>query len=247
MLCEYTALATRRGFRSISTDDLIILIRYNKAKISRLRHFLQQKDVRRSVKDNSDDKGGDIIVDIGASDADLVTRIIASGGPTIETGKKAKYTKVDLVQDMQFFFNKNIPIRDDIKDKEEEEINYATLQRLKNADKRTKNITRKEYVYQSNYRQASFTFRKGKRFKEQARFGIITDSRLNNDIINILGFLIFKIVQILTKEALRVKDAEDLYKKEIEGELQNRIKRKRESSLFNPLKEARGLVQLSYV
>ena len=247
MLRECTALATRRGSRSISTDDLMMLIRHDKAKISRLRHFLQWKDVRRSVKDNSDDKGGDAAADIGAGDADLATGIVASGGPTAETGKKAKRAKVDLVWDVQSFFNENVPARDDVEDEEEEEMNYATLQRLKNADERTKNMTREEYVHWSDCRQASFTFRKGKRFKEWAGFGVITDSKPNDDIIDILGFLTFEIVQTLTEEALRVKDAEDLYKKETGGEPQNRMKRKRESGLFDPPEEAREPVQPSHV
>ena len=247
MLRECTALATRRGSRSISTDDLMMLIRHDKAKISRLRHFLQWKDVRRSVKDNSDDKGGDAAADIGAGDADLATGIVAGGGPTVETGKKAKRAKVDLVWDVQSFFNENVPARDDVEDEEEEEMNYATLQRLKNADERTKNMTREEYVHWSDCRQASFTFRKGKRFKEWAGFGIITDSKPNDDIIDILGFLTFEIVQTLTEEALKVKDAEDLYKKETGGEPQNRMKRKRESGLFDPPEEAREPVQPSHV
>ena len=247
MLRECTALATRRGSRSISTDDLMMLIRHDKAKISRLRHFLQWKDVRRSVKDNSDDKGGDAAADIGAGDADLATGIVAGSGPTVETGKKAKRAKVDLVWDVQSFFNENVPARDDVEDEEEEEMNYATLQRLKNADERTKNMTREEYVHWSDCRQASFTFRKGKRFKEWAGFGVITDSKPNDDIIDILGFLTFEIVQTLTEEALKVKDAEDLYKKETGGEPQNRMKRKRESGLFDPPEEAREPVQPSHV
>ncbi|OCK79394.1 TFIID-18kDa-domain-containing protein [Lepidopterella palustris CBS 459.81] len=246
MLRECTALATRRGSRSISTDDLMMLIRHDKAKISRLRHFLQWKDVRRSVKDNSDDKGGDAGADIGAGEADLATGIVAGSGPAVETGKKAKRAKVDLVWDVQSFFNENVPARDDVEDEEEEEMNYATLQRLKNADERTKNMTREEYVHWSDCRQASFTFRKGKRFKEWAGFGIITDSKPNDDIIDILGFLTFEIVQTLTEEALKVKDAEDLYKKETGGE-QNRRKRKRESGLFDPPEEAREPVQPGHV
>src|SRR5690348_16180559 len=37
MLRECSVLATRRGSRSISTDDLMMLIRHDRAKISRLR------------------------------------------------------------------------------------------------------------------------------------------------------------------------------------------------------------------
>jgi transcription initiation protein SPT3 len=78
MLRECTILATRRGSKSISTDDLFMLIRHDRAKISRLRHFLQWKDVRRSVKD-SDDKGGDAGADVGAGDADIAAGVVGPG------------------------------------------------------------------------------------------------------------------------------------------------------------------------
>jgi transcription initiation protein SPT3 len=238
MLRECTALATRRGSKSISTDDLFMLIRHDRAKISRLRHFLQWKDVRRSVKD-SDDKGGD---------ADIAAGVVGpgGGGAPVDASKKAKRAKVDLVWDVHSFFTEFPPQKDDVEDEEEEEMNYATLQRLKNADERTKNMTREEYVHWSDCRQASFTYRKGKRFKEWAGFGLITDSKPSDDIIDILGFLTFEIVQTLTEEALKVKDAEDQYKKEHGGE-QNRLKRKRERGLFDPPEEARESVQPSHV
>ncbi|KAI0610083.1 Transcription factor spt3 [Pyrenophora tritici-repentis] len=216
MLRECTALATRRGSKSISTDDLFMLIRHDRAKISRLRHFLQWKDVRRSVKD-SDDKGGDAGADVGAGDADIAAGVVGAGGPgaaPVDASKKAKRAKVDLVWD--------------------------------NADERTKNMTREEYVHWSDCRQASFTYRKGKRFKEWAGFGLITDSKPSDDIIDILGFLTFEIVQTLTEEALKVKDAEDLYKKNHGGE-QNRLKRKRERGPFDAPEEAREPVQPSHV
>lgn len=92
-------------------------------------------------------------------------------------------------------------------------MNTATLLRLKNADERTRDMTREEYVHYSECRQASFTFRKGKRFREWAGFGVVTDSKPNDDIVDILGFLTFEIVQTLTEEALRVKAAEDLWLK----------------------------------
>ena len=125
MLRECTALATRRGSKSISTDDLFMLIRHDRAKISRLRHFLQWKDVRRSVKD-SDDKGGDAGADVGAGDADIAAGVVGagsgpSGGP--DAGKKAKRAKVDLVWDIQSFFTEFPPQKDDVEDEEEEEMN----------------------------------------------------------------------------------------------------------------------------
>ena len=113
---------------------------------------------------------------------------------------------------MHSYFSESVPERDDDDepaDEEEEEQNEATLARLASADERTRGMTRDEYVYWSDCRQASFTFRKGKRFKEWAGFGVVTDSKPNDDIVDILGFLTYEIVQTLTEEALRVKEAED--------------------------------------
>jgi transcription initiation protein SPT3 len=221
----------------------MMLIRHDKAKISRLRTFLQWKDVRKNVKDSEDKTGGDA-ADLGA-EADIPG--VGATGPDMT--KKAKRAKVELVWDVPSYFSEIVPARDDVEDEEEEEMNFATLQRLRNADERTKNMTREEYVHWSDCRQASFTFRKGKRFREWAGFGVITDSKPNDDIIDILGFLTFEIVQTLTEEALKVKDAEDLYKKStgLSGEDNQTRKRKRERGLFDQPEEAREPVQPSHV
>ncbi|KAF2688020.1 transcription factor spt3 [Lentithecium fluviatile CBS 122367] len=246
MLRECTVLATRRGSKSISTDDLFMLIRHDRAKISRLRHFLQWKDVRRSVKD-SDDKDAGAGGDVGEAGVDVAgAGPVQGGGGGVDAGKKAKRAKVDLVWDVQSFFAEIPPFTDDVEDEEEEEMNFATLQRLKNADERTKHMTREEYVHWSDCRQASFTYRKGKRFKEWAGFGLITDSKPSDDIIDILGFLTFEIVQTLTEEALKVKAAEDISKK-AGGMDKSRLKRKRERGLFDPPEEAREPVQPGHV
>lgn len=225
----------------------MMLIRHDKAKVSRLRTFLQWKDVRRNLKDSEDKPGGDA-ADLGAGDEALGAGIVGGGGPAVETGKKGnKRAKVDLVWDVQSYFNEIPPPRDDDEpDEEDAEMSLATLQRLANADERTKNMTREEYVHWSDCRQASFTFRKGKRFKEWAGFGVITDGKPNDDIIDILGFLTFEIVQTLTEEALKVKGAEDLYKKNTGGDTKSR-KRKRECGLFDPPEEAREPVTPAHV
>lgn len=181
-LRQCTEQASRRGSRSISTDDLIFLIRHDQAKVSRLRTFLSWKDVRKNVKD-SDEKGGD--ADLGAGDEAGG----AAAGPVVDTAKKNKKAKVGLPWEVPSLYNQEVPEREDEEDEDEEEMNYATLQRLNKADERTKAMTKEEYVTWSEYRQASFTFRKGKRFKEWAGFGVVTDSKPNDDIVDILGFL----------------------------------------------------------
>src|ERR1700677_623303 len=135
----------------------------------------------------------------------------AGPGDNKKTAPANKKAKLILPWEVQSYFSETVPEREDEEEnEEEEEQNEATLARLASADERTKNMSREDYMNWSECRQASFTFRKGKRFKEWAGFGIVTDSKPNDDIVDILGFLTFEIVQTLTEEALRVKAAEDL-------------------------------------
>ncbi|KAI9741422.1 MAG: Transcription initiation protein spt3 [Claussenomyces sp. TS43310] len=233
-----TENASRRGVKSITTDDLIFLIRHDSAKVSRLRTFLSWKDVRKNVKE-TDDKGGE--ADIGAGEEPAV----AGAGPVGPDAKKNKKAKVGLPWEVPSLYSQEVPERDDEEDEDEEELNYATLQRLKKADERTKAMTKEEYVTWSEYRQASFTFRKGKRFKEWAGFGVVTESKPNDDIVDILGFLTFEIVQTLTEEALKIKENEDLYKAKTGTD--DSKKRKRENGLFDPPSEGRTPVGSSHI
>lgn len=50
-------LATRRGARFLTAEDLIFLIRHDKGKVNRLRTYLSWKDVRKHAKD---DQGGGV-------------------------------------------------------------------------------------------------------------------------------------------------------------------------------------------
>lgn len=245
-LKECTILATRRGSRSIATDDLMMLIRHDKPKLARLRHFLQWKDVRKNVKE-ADDRGADAGADVGGGE-DLGAVAAGPAGPTVEM-KKNKKARVDLVWDVPSFFSEQVPPRDDEEDEEEEEMNLATLQRLKYADERTKDMSKEDYMHWSECRQASFTFRKGRRFRDWAGFGVITDAKPNDDIIDILGFLTFEIVQTLTEEALKVKDAEDLWKKRNGKDTKNgnAKKRQREPGLFDWPDEEREPVQAAHI
>jgi len=236
-----TENAARRGSKSIATDDLIFLIRHDQAKVSRLRTFLSWKDVRKNVRD-SDDKGGE--ADIGTGDEPVGA--VAGPGPVGDATKKNKKAKVGLPWEVPSLYNQGVPEREDEEDEDEEDMNYATLQRLRKADERTKAMTKEEYVTWSEYRQASFTFRKGKRFKEWAGFGVVTDSKPNDDIVDILGFLTFEIVQTLTEEALKIKEQEDLYK-EKNGVEEQGNKRKAPSGLFDPPSEGKTPVEPRHI
>ncbi|KAK4176914.1 transcription initiation factor IID, 18kD subunit-domain-containing protein [Triangularia setosa] len=243
-----TELAARRGARAITINDLIFQIRDDAPKVSRLRTFLSWKDVRKNVKD-SDDKGGE--GDLGAGE-DPVGGVVP-GGPVDDTAKKNKKAKVGLPWEPSSYFAVEVPEREDEEDEEEEEMNHITLQRLRKADERTKAMTREEYVTWSEFRQASFTYRKGKRFREWAGFGIVTDSKPSDDIVDILGFLTFEMVQTLTEEALKIKENEDQHRERTGGgeAAGNAAAKKRKmggvGGLFDPPSEGRTPVEPRHI
>ncbi|KXX83335.1 SAGA complex subunit spt3 [Madurella mycetomatis] len=238
ILKNCTELAARRGSRSININDLIFQIRDDPAKVSRLRTFLSWKDVRKNVKD-SDDKGGE---DLGAAE-DPVGGV---AGPVDDTAKKNKKARVGLPWEPASFYPVEVPEREDEEDEEEEEMNYITLQRLRKADERTKAMTKEEYVTWSEFRQASFTYRKGKRFREWAGFGVVTDSKPTDDVVDILGFLTFEMVQTLTEEALKIKENEDMYR-ERTGENPKKRKTPGGRGLFDPPSEGRTPVEPRHI
>jgi transcription initiation protein SPT3 len=241
-----TELAARRGSRSITINDLIFQIRDDAPKVSRLRTFLSWKDVRKSAKD-SDEKGGDAGDLVGGDDPSAGGAMLP-GGPVEEAAKKNKRAKVKLPWEPTSYYSQEVPERDDEEDEEEEEMNYITLQRLRKADERTKVMTREEYVTWSEYRQASFTYRKGKRFREWAGFGIVTDSKPSDDIVDILGFLTFEMVQTLTEEALKIKEQEDLWKERSGPDAAGSKKRKlAQAGLFDPPSEGKTPVESRHI
>lgn len=220
-------------------------IRHDKPKVSRLKTFLSWKDVRKNVKDSDDKGGGGDAGEIDMDNADGNQGTTGAGGPAPKTNKKQKLV---LPWDVESFYSVAVPERDDEEDEEEDEQNEATLARLASADERTRNMTREEYVYWSDCRQASFTFRKGKRFREWAGFGTIVDTKPNDDVIDILGFLTFEIVQTLTEESLRVKAQQDLHNRKLTQGQGESKKRKREGcSLFEMPEEGRTPVEPQHV
>lgn len=212
--------------------------------------------MRKNVKD-SDDKGAD--ADIAPGD-DPVGAVVP-GATVDDTARKTKKSRVGLPWEPASFYSVEVPEREDEEDEEEEEMNYITLQRLRKADERTKAMTKEEYVTWSEFRQASFTYRKGKRFREWAGFGLVTDSKPSDDIIDILGFLTFEMVQTLTEEALKIKEQEDLHRERTgenqsnannpNGSANSSLSKKRKltggGGLFDPPNEGRTPVEPRHI
>ncbi|KAI9468721.1 Transcription initiation protein spt3 [Coemansia sp. RSA 989] len=181
------AQAQRRGSRFLAAEDFIFLIRHDRTKVLRLREYLSWKDVRKKVKER-EDAGDDIIDDATADKPDRVAKV-----------------KIKLSWELASAFSENLVDDDDEDDDEMLDAQSDSLKRLRDADEVTKQMTRDEYVHYSECRQASFTFRKNKRFRDWANMSSYLDTKLNDEIIDILGFLTFEMVSTITETALRIK------------------------------------------
>lgn len=90
------------------------------------------------------------------------------------------------------------PTADEELDDDDQEAMRDSLKRLKEADDATIRMTREEYEHYSECRAASFTFRKGKKFRDFISSSTYLDVRPNDDIVDVLGFLAFEVVRELT-------------------------------------------------
>jgi transcription initiation protein SPT3 len=81
------ALASKRGLRFLTAEDLIFLIRHDRAKVNRLRTYLSWKDVRKHAKDSGGDVGPGIEpdgVEEGPEGAGMFDCSVQSSTPAVE-------------------------------------------------------------------------------------------------------------------------------------------------------------------
>ncbi|RKP02584.1 hypothetical protein CXG81DRAFT_10641 [Caulochytrium protostelioides] len=196
VLIQGVAQAYRKGSKYLNPEDLMFLIRHDRPKQSRLRSFLAWKDARKNAKG---DKDGD-----------------AAGGPGGGGGgadARARKNTIKLSWEFLPFYSSVLDDADDDggdddgeDDDEEDRIAYeAQLARLRAADEMTRTMTREEYMYFSDCRQASFTYKKVKRFREWCAMAHYYDNKANSDVLDILGFLAHEVVSRITETALQVK------------------------------------------
>lgn len=118
LIMQSRALSQRRGSRFVNAEDLIFLIRDDRAKVNRLKTYLSWKDVRKNAKDS---EGGDA----------------AAAGPEEESTDavpKTKAKKIRLPWEITTVFTEHLvnnAAEEDEEDEEDIEALEESLQRLK--------------------------------------------------------------------------------------------------------------------
>ncbi|ODQ81545.1 hypothetical protein BABINDRAFT_32410 [Babjeviella inositovora NRRL Y-12698] len=219
LLLQASRNSQNRGSKNVTAEDIIFLIRHDKAKVNRLRTYLSWKDVRKNAKDQ--ESGGlentdQLLEDEASAQANNAGKGPAANSQSVINKNMSKKSKIRLPWELQFMFSEqplDTAADEDQVDEDEKEAIVASMKRLKAADDRTRNMTKEEYVHWSECRQSSFTFRKAKRFREWCGIGVLMDGKPHDDVIDTLGFLTFEMVCSITEEALKVKLAQESYSK----------------------------------
>lgn len=194
-------LATRRGSRIMSKNDIIFQVRHDVARTERIRTFLTWKAIRRTAKE-AEDKDN-LVEEADLDDADDAATA-ADDGPANSNNNRAKFATVSYPWDMTSYYADHVAhiTPDDLLDVTS---SAAALEKLRKNDERTRDMTVAEYATWSEYRHASLTYRKAKRFRDWCGPASFGDNKPSDDVLDILGFLTSEMVQNLTAEALRVQ------------------------------------------
>ncbi|SGZ38707.1 related to Protein SPT3 [Hanseniaspora guilliermondii] len=202
----------------ILPEDIIFLMRHDRSQVSRLRTYLLWKDLRKNNKDKDKELTIQNDNDTNGNKDDKKDNAKEQG---------IKRTDINLPWELLFMFTEQ-PLNDDDQDDKMDDLDREEIlksqKKLKQADERTLKMTQKEYVHWSECRQASFTFRKAKRFKEWCGFSNIQEKmgynpngagggKLSDDVIDILGFITFDMVCNITELGIKLMKQEEHYLK----------------------------------
>lgn len=184
-----------RNARSLSAEDVIFTIRRDAIKVARLQEFLSWKDLRKTARPAED-------VPLEAPDEELFS---------IADDRRKKKTVARLPWDpISGLVAEATGLEADLLNDEGagEEADEDIKRRLKMADIMTRDMSREEYMEYSECRQASFTYKKAKKFRDWINPAQYVDFRLNDDVVEIMGFLAWEMVRNLTEVALGMKRSE---------------------------------------
>lgn len=195
LVIQARGLAQRRGLRVPTTEDLIFLIRHDRAKVNRLRNYLGWKDVRKKAKED------------GTDEKDIESFEAESNGQT--NRMKSQKLKLKIPWELSTIYTdmliSNEENEDEEEDQDDKEAYEASEKRLREADEITRHMTREEYQHYSDCRQASFTYRKAKRFREFVGLSNYIEGNPKDEVVDVLGFLSYEMVRSLCERGLAVK------------------------------------------
>ncbi|KAJ4026788.1 Transcription initiation protein spt3 [Fusarium irregulare] len=205
ILSAASDLAARAGRKTVSLNHIIFQVRRDEPRVQRIKSLLRWRAIRLEAKRRNQDTQDGVEID----DPDEMSDELLDN-PTVEevAAKRTEPAAGTLPWDVESYYS-IIPPGGDTNEKLLNDPGENSLQRLRWADEVTKAMTSEEYAIYSEYRHASFTTRKPKRFCEWVGIGVVADIVKREDSLEILGFIAAEMVERLTDIALTLQ-AQDL-------------------------------------
>ncbi|RGP71927.1 hypothetical protein FSPOR_3042 [Fusarium sporotrichioides] len=240
-------LAARRRKRVVSIEDIIFQIRHDATRLARIQTLLRWRAIRREAKKMNREADGDADADVDADmdEEDLPDDQLESPPTEEVTNKKTQTPAAILSWDVESFFS-IIPPGGDTNESLLDKPSEVSLESLRWADEITKNMSKEEYDRWVVYRNASFTTRKPKRFRDWAGIGIIAKVKKKDDTLEIIGFIAAEMVKRLTDIALTIQ-AQDLAAYQRQNGQSAPALGTRRHGLFVPLTTERPPIDVGHV
>lgn len=248
-----------RGSRSLAAEDIIFLIRKDAVTLARLKEFFSWKDLRKNARPSDD--GGLGIAAGGDGDEDILglasnldgigggmEAAVAAPHRPVAKGPRRRQSKLPWDLLAGYVIEATQGTVDILEDEPADlEAVADTARRLHQADCLTREMTRAEYMEYSECRQASFTFKKAKKFRDWLNPAQYIDLKLNDDVIEILGFMAWEMVRRVTEAALGVKAEGGIEVKREEGDVKecNLFRSPHEKTAILPEHVQAGMFKLS--
>ncbi|BGP46173.1 Transcription initiation protein spt3 [Rhodotorula kratochvilovae] len=182
LVTQARAQAVRRAVRTIAVEDLVFLVRHDRAKVNRLRSYLSWRDVRKKLKEPNE--ADDEIDGMEEPVSDKTLKVIKN---TVRLPWELSDAWVDYLRG------------EDEPEDHEAEAYEVNKQRLKEMDEVTHKMSKDEYEQYAQARQASFVYRKGKKFRDFLSLPSLLDTvaPLSDEVMDVLGFLAYECVRAL--------------------------------------------------
>lgn len=204
--------AIRRQSKTIGGDDLMFMMRRDGPKVARLREYLQWREVRKMSNSNSSQG----TPSVGAEEPLLVDDVVGVGvgvdGNSIGTHSTSTSTPNTTTRRLKprlpwslsaVIIDHDLYSQSYSHDLDDPTIDFidntlADDSRHRLADALTRSMSRAEYLEWTECRQASFTYKKSKKFREWLSPTTVTDYRVNDELLEMFGLLAFMFVEVFT-------------------------------------------------
>lgn len=199
-ITQATRIASTRGSRSIQSEDLMFLIRKEAPRLNRLKEFSGWKEIRKNAKAEQS----------AAEDFDDELDQPSIMEKDIPKKKRKRYSWEFpyslLSPDEEELIDTDDPIWNSYIDSDSEKgFEEESNMRLLEADQLTKNMSKEEYMEFSECRQASFTYKKTRKFKDWLGFTAEHIGKPSDEVLEIIGFLLWEGLRRLILKALEIK------------------------------------------